>query len=299
MKFFFLLLAIYPSLSFLQSGISLLIAYEYCIEEFVSYEAVGTTLNYSKFRIRMNQNRFFRPLTENAAVNETSLSLDVSNVTLTLITNFALIPEVNYPRTITGFQDTIVQYNITKMIFEKKTEKSSIYLKQFELSKPFISKANDLMIGLRLGEFQKDTGDILFNEILNKTQSRIEFLIAQFNLQFAIDTIFSFSLFDSGVVKNSSLIYGIKNFSYEDSIYTNDGKQILIQNSFVVTFVRIFDKAEVVARTNMLIFKDKKFVVNEFHVVKSEIEVFTKNLNDNCDSILKEAARIFYEEFDF
>ena len=295
MKIFFLFFVIYPSLSFLHSGISLMNAYNYLIEEFISYEAVGTTLQYSNFRIRMNQNRFFRPVTENAVLYENSQSLNVTNVILTLITNFALIPEVNYPRTVTGFQDTIVQYNITRMVLAKKTEKSSIQLSQFELSKPFISKANDLMMSIRLGEFQRDENDVLFDEILTKTQNRIEFLIAQFNLQFSLDTIFAFSL----EVKNSSLIYGIKNFSYEDASYANDGKQIVIQNSFVVTFVRRVDKAEVVARTNLLIFKERKFVINEFYVMQSEIEVYTKNLNENCESILKEAARLFYEEFDF
>ena len=39
MKIFFLFFVIYPSLSFLHSGISLMNAYNYLIEEFISDEA--------------------------------------------------------------------------------------------------------------------------------------------------------------------------------------------------------------------------------------------------------------------
>ena len=179
MKILFLFIVIYPAISIIQNGISLMNAFKYSMDEYIFNEVAAPYLEYSNFRIAMKQNRFFRPLTENAIINESPLSLTIKDVVLTLITNLALIPDMNYYRVAGGFQDTIIQYNITNMILEKKSENSSIYLSQFELSKQFISKGNDLMTSVRLVEFQKDTNDVLFNVLLNKTQNRIEFLISQ------------------------------------------------------------------------------------------------------------------------
>ena len=87
------------------------------------------------------------------------------------------------------------------------------------------------MTSIRLVEFQQDTNGFFFTEILKKTKTRLEYLISQFNLQFEIDTIFSYSLIESGFISNSSLLYGIKNLSYEDSSYINDGKTIKIKST--------------------------------------------------------------------
>ena len=140
---------------------------------------------------------------------------------------------------------------------------------------------------------------MFFSEIVKKTKTRIEYLVSQFNLQFEIDTIFSYSLIESGLISNSSLIYGIKNLSYEDSSYTNDGKTIRIESSLTVTFEHFFDKGEIIAKTNYLSYNSQNFIVNPFYIVKSEIEVYSVNLDDNFGSILREAMKIFYKQYDF
>ena len=236
MKILFLFIVIYPAISIIQNGISLMNAFKYSMDEYIFNEVATPYLEYSNFRIAMKQNRFFRPLTENAIINESPLSLTIKDVVLTLITNLALIPDMNYYRVAGGFQDTIIQYNITTLVLEKKSQNSSIHLSQLELTKPFISQSCDLMTSIRLVEFQQDKSEVFFSEIVKKTKTRIEYLVSQFNLQFEIDTIFSYSLIESGLISNSSLIYGIKNLSYEDSSYTNDGKTIRIESSLTVTF---------------------------------------------------------------
>ena len=298
MKILFLILCIYPSL--LQSEISLKKGYQYVIDEFISTDSpTHPPLNYSTFRLRMTHNQFFRPLTEDATVIENPLSINVSNIVLTFVSNFNLIPEINYTKYLSSFQDTIIQYNITTLVLEKKSQNSSIHLSQLELTKPFISQSCDLMTSIRLFEFQQDKSEVFFSEIVKKTKTRIEYLVSQFNLQFEIDTIFSYSLIESGLISNSSLSYGIKNLSYEDSSYTNDGKTIRIESSLTVTFEHFFDKGEIIAKTNYLSYNSQNFIVNPFYIVKSEIEVYSVNLDDNFGSILREAMKIFYKQYDF
>ena len=298
MKILFLILCIYPSL--LQSEISLKKGYQYVIDEFISTDSpTHPPLNYSTFRLRMTHNQFFRPLTEDATVIENPLSINVSNIVLTFVSNFNLIPEINYTKYLSSFQDTFIQYNITTLVLEKKSQNSSIHLSQLELTKPFISQSCDLMTSIRLVEFQQDKSEVFFSEIVKKTKTRIEYLVSQFNLQFEIDTIFSYSLIESGLISNSSLIYGIKNLSYEDSSYTNDGKTIRIESSLTVTFEHFFDKGEIIAKTNYLSYNSQNFIVNPFYIVKSEIEVYSVNLDDNFGSILREAMKIFYKQYDF
>ena len=60
------------------------------------------------------------------------------------------------------------------------------------------------MTSIRLVEFQQDKSEVFFSEIVKKTKTRIEYLVSQFNLQFEIDTIFSYSLIESGFISNSS-----------------------------------------------------------------------------------------------
>ena len=300
MKKLVFIIFIYPSLSFLQSEISLKKAYQYVIDEFISIDSTTISfLNYTTFRLRMTQNKFFRPLTEDATVIENPLSIKVSDIVLTLVTNFNLVPEINYNKYLSIIQDTIIQYNITTIVLEKKSQNSSIHLSELEITKPFISQSCDLMTSTRLVEFQQDTSGVFSIEILKKTKTRIEYLISQFNLQFEIDTIFSYSLIESGLISNSSLIYGIKNLSYEDSTYINDGKTIKIENSLTVTFEHFLDKGEIIGKTNYLFYNSQYFIVNPFYIVKSEIEVYSVNLDDNFCSILREAMKIFYKQYDF
>ena len=154
MKILFLILCIYPSL--LQSEISLKKGYQYVIDEFISTDSpTHPPLNYSTFRLRMTHSQFLRPLTEDATVIENPLSINVSNIVLTFVSNFNLIPEINYTKYLSSFQDTIIQYNITTLVLEKKSQNSSIHLSQLELTKPFISQSCDLMTSIVLLNFNK------------------------------------------------------------------------------------------------------------------------------------------------
>ena len=275
---------------------SLSSAFDYIIQNFSCFYVSSYLFNYTEGTMRMNQNRFLFPLTENMTKIEDSLSLTLNNILITLVSSFRFKP--NKMDSVIFFQDVIIQYNINSLILSKKQDNGLIRIKTLELSRPFISKKVDLMTALRFKEFQSDKDDQLYITLELMLEGHIQNMLNEYNINYQFETILSYTLNEAGIVKIPTVIYTVKDLSYKDAKYANKGNYIQVELYTYVTFTKVSNQSIVTAKCNLIVFRDKTFRIGTFTIVEGEIGAQESILKDDFTSIVNEATKKFYEQYD-
>lgn len=272
-------------------------AFDQIISNFSCFYVSSYLFNYTEGSMRMNQNRFLFPLTENMTKIEDTLSLTLNNIVITLVSYFRFKP--NKMNSVIQFPDVTIQYNINSLILSKKQENGLIRIKKLELSRPFISEKVDLMTALRFKEFQSDKDDQLYNTLVLMLEDHIQNMLNEYNINYQFETILSYTLDEAGIVKIPTVTYTVKDLSYQDAKYTNKGNYIQVELYTYVQFTKVSDQSIVTAKCNIIVFRDKKFTIGTFSIVEGEIGAQESIIKEDFTSIVNEAAKKFYEEYDY
>ena len=288
---------LYLLISFLSSSTipSLSSAFDYITQHFSSFYVSAYILNYTEGYFRMNQNKFLQPLSDNITKTEDTLSLTINNIVISLVSTFRFTP--NNMKNIILFSDVISQYNIDTLVLSKKQESGIIRISKFEISRLFISKQIELMNALRFKEFQLDKNDQLYLILKGMLEGHLQDLLNEFNLNFQFQTILSYVLEDTEIVILPYLHYTVKNISYEDAKFYNTGKSIRVELYTYITFTKVEDHSVVTARCNSIEFKNQQFTIGTLEII--ETETLEDTLKEDFTSIVNEASKKFFEEFDY
>ena len=276
---------------------SLSSAFDRIMSNFSCFYVSSYLFNYTEGSMRMNQNRFLFPLTENMTKIEDTLSLTLNNIVITLVSYFRFKP--NKMNSVILFPDVTIQYNINSLILSKKQENGLIRIKKLELSRPFISEKVDLMTALRFKEFQSDKDNQLYNTLVLMLEDHIQNMLNEYNINYQFETILSYTLDEAGIVKIPTVTYTVKDLSYQDAKYTNKGNYIQVELYTYVQFTKVSDQSIVTAKCNIIVFRDKKFTIGTFSIVEGEIGAQESIIKEDFTSIVNEAAKKFYEEYDY
>lgn len=274
---------------------SLLSAFDYITQHFSCFYVSAYLLNYTDGVFWMNQNKFLVPLTESITKTEDTLSLTTNDILISLVSSFRFKP--NNTLYVIQFTDVMTQYTIETLVLSKKQEIGQININKIEISRPFISKKIDLMTALRFKEFQSDKDEQLYITLQKMLKGHIQDLLNEFNLNFQFQTILSNVIDDAGIVILPNLKYTVKNLSYEDAKYINKGNYIQVELYIYITFTKVEDHSIVTAKCNVINFKDKAFTIGTFEIIKAETGAPAAQLKEDFTSIVKEAAKKFYEEY--
>ena len=204
------------------SNLTLKAAFDLVLFDFPEFYISSSILNYTEGSIRMNQNRFLRPLINNITITETDKTLIANNIIITLISYFRF-SQNGFTKHI-SFSDVIQQYEIKTIKLERKTQmvNGKIYITEFEITRPFISKSTDLMSSKKFNEFQEDTNAQYYKVLSQLTLTHTEIILQKINLKSQFDTILEYSLFEQGKVANGTLKYGIQDIIVDEGKLVNN-----------------------------------------------------------------------------